>query len=607
LLSFILVAGGTLFAYGDGGDRFAYPHLDSGAGVYSGLTDEAIIEDLTRPPVNGAEYDGYIVKMADGASTDAELRRMKKFADDTIGDEIAVVDRPEEALKFADAEDIEVIEPNYKLTSFDFPQTDPVDPYYIDPRNHQWGIRYVNAASAWKAGYRGNGVNIAIMDTGIVSGHEDLYSDKILYQYDWVSGDTNAEDDNMHGSMVGGIIAADINNYVPGTANGVGMAGITDQSHLFIHKVLDSRGDGSVSDILYAYNEILESGERIDVINLSLGHEGYLKLEDEIIQKVIDKGIIVVAATGNNGADTDGTANAINYPAGYANVIGVGSVGMNGSVSDFSTKNKSVDVMAPGEFMVGLRYGTRNGYLVNTWERGGLHGTSFAAPVVAAAAVIAKQRDKSIDSGAFLTSLARSSRDAGPSGYDTSYGNGILDIDRLVNYLNTGVIRVTFNANGGQVGTGNKNVWPGGKYGSLPTPTRAKYGFLGWYTNKTGGTKVTSLSTVGSSPLTLYAHWQGGTTLGDLTVGKAKLSPAFSYKKTSYKLTLSKSQASVKITPVKVYKGAKMQIKVGSDKYKTKNSVTVKLNKGKKTTVYVKLSKKGIKTRIYKINIKRKK
>jgi uncharacterized repeat protein (TIGR02543 family) len=300
------------------------------------------------------------------------------------------------------------------------------------------------------------------------------------------------------------------------------------------------------------------------------------------------------------------------YPAAYDGVIGVGSIGKNGVVSDFSTKNKSVDVVAPGEMMVGLEYSTNNGYLVKYYRFGGrnnpLDGTSFAAPVVAAAAAMAKQRDKNIDANAFLTALKRTSRDAGASGYDTAYGNGILDIGRLVNYLNTKATKLTFNANGGTVGTKSKEVWAGGKYGKLPTPKRGKYGFGGWYTKKTGGKRVTDLSTVGSAAkVTLYAHWQTGTTLNDLKTSKGKLSPVFSYKKKSYKLTLTKAQASAKITPAKSYKGAKMSIKVGSGKYKTKNSATVKLKRGKQTTVYVKLSKKGIKTIIYKIKVTRKK
>jgi uncharacterized repeat protein (TIGR02543 family) len=608
LISLTLIIGSVSFVSAGTSGKIHYPDTSSVAEVNAGLSEKDIIEDLTSKPLKSAEYDGYIVKLNDGALGKIDASAMKRTAEKVIGDDIAVVNRLEDALKFADARDIEIIEPNYKLSALAFPQTDPADPYYA--ANYQWGIKYVNAKAAWQANYRGAGVHLAIIDTGIVSGHEDLGSDKIFSELDWVNGDYDASDDNMHGSVVGGIIAADTNNYALGSNDGVGMAGITDKVDLMIHKVLDYNGRGETSAVLSALYEILQDDNRVDVINLSLGSEGYSTTENDLIQQIIAKGTIVVAATGNNGLDTDGTANMMNYPAGLANVIGVGSIGQSGIVSGFSTKNSSVDVVAPGELMVGLRYETTDGYLVHYAdddEEYPLNGTSFAAPVVAAAAVIAKQRDKNIDAGAFLTALKRTSRAAGPPGYDTSYGNGILDIEKLINYLKTGALTATFDANGGSVGAKSKTVWAGGKYGTLPTPKRSKYGFEGWYTKKTGGVKITPLSVVGNSSVRLYAHWQGGTTLSDLKANAGKLSPAFSYKKRSYKLALTSKQSSVKITPVKAYKSAKMQIKTGSAKYKTKSSVTVKLKKGKQATVYVRLTGKGIKTTTYKITVKRKK
>lgn len=69
---------------------------------------------------------------------------------------------------------------------------------------------------------------------------------------------------------------------------------------------------------------------------------------------------------------------------------------------------------------------------------------------------------------------------------------------------------VTFNANGGTVGTKSKNVTIGKTYGTLPTPTRTGYDFDGWYTRESGGTKVTATTSVGTNPpTTLYAHWIG--------------------------------------------------------------------------------------------------
>lgn len=68
---------------------------------------------------------------------------------------------------------------------------------------------------------------------------------------------------------------------------------------------------------------------------------------------------------------------------------------------------------------------------------------------------------------------------------------------------------VTFDANGGTTPTASKNVTYASTYGTLPTPTRSGYAFLGWFTEQTGGTQITSSSTVGiAAAQTLYAHWE---------------------------------------------------------------------------------------------------
>ena len=78
---------------------------------------------------------------------------------------------------------------------------------------------------------------------------------------------------------------------------------------------------------------------------------------------------------------------------------------------------------------------------------------------------------------------------------------------------------VTFNANGGTVGTKSKSVTYGNTYGTLPTPTRSGYTFSGWYTSSSGGTKVTSSTKVSKSyNHYLYAHWTKKSTSGRVTV-----------------------------------------------------------------------------------------
>lgn len=81
---------------------------------------------------------------------------------------------------------------------------------------------------------------------------------------------------------------------------------------------------------------------------------------------------------------------------------------------------------------------------------------------------------------------------------------------------------LTYNANEGSVSPTSKSVAYGSSYGSLPTPTRANYNFLGWYTSSSGGTKVTSSTTMGAGNTTIYAHWERAYVAPKLTISEVK-------------------------------------------------------------------------------------
>lgn len=86
---------------------------------------------------------------------------------------------------------------------------------------------------------------------------------------------------------------------------------------------------------------------------------------------------------------------------------------------------------------------------------------------------------------------------------------------------------VTFDPNGGRVSPTSTAVTIGKKYGPLPTPNRYGYDFDGWYTEKTGGTKVTETTTVGKDPPTkLYAHWTAKNCLVALDANGGKIDTA---------------------------------------------------------------------------------
>ncbi len=172
----------------------------------------------------------------------------------------------------------------------------------------QWYIPQIHADEAWTV-TTGRDLTIASLDTGVSSGHPDL-AGKVVDQYNFVNNTNNAQDDNGHGTLTSGVMAANANN-------GVGIAGVCWGCKILALKVINAQGQGDSSDINRAIRYAADKGVR--VINMSLGgHERDQESEDAV-NYAWNKGVVVVASSGNtpNGKP--------NYPAGYDNSIAVGA------------------------------------------------------------------------------------------------------------------------------------------------------------------------------------------------------------------------------------------------------------------------------------------
>lgn len=164
----------------------------------------------------------------------------------------------------------------------------------------------------------GNGMIVAVLDTGVDYTHPDLGGGfgedfKVVGGYDFVNNDTDPMDDHGHGTHVAGIVAA----------NGK-LKGIAPDANITAYKVLDDRGGGTTSDIVAAIDRSIDPTNpyRADVINLSLGGPGDGQDPlSQAAQHAVDSGVIVVAAAGNAGPD----AKTIISPAAAEGVIAVGA------------------------------------------------------------------------------------------------------------------------------------------------------------------------------------------------------------------------------------------------------------------------------------------
>jgi len=151
---------------------------------------------------------------------------------------------------------------------------------------------YIGADYPQKLGYDGNGIKIAVIDTGIDYNHPDLLglgpNGKVIGGYDFVDNDKTPLDTNGHGTEVAGIIAAD------GT-----IKGIAPKAKLLAYRVSDTGESVSSDLIVKAIDQAIIDGA--DIINISLGVNKTNKIIDDSVNKAVNHGIVVVTAAGNNG------------------------------------------------------------------------------------------------------------------------------------------------------------------------------------------------------------------------------------------------------------------------------------------------------------------
>ena len=235
------------------------------------------------------------------------------------------------------------------------------------------GVELIQAPYFWTKS-RGQGIKIAILDTGCDINHPDLKG-RIIGGRNFTDDDNgdenNFSDYNGHGTHVAGTIAAE--------ENGAGVVGVAPEAELLIVKVLDGSGAGSYTGIISGLKYAIE--QNVDIISMSLGGPINNPLLHVTIIQAVSKGILVVCAAGNDG-DGDGTTDEYAYPGSYNEVISVGAVDLNRNSSRFSNSNKEVDLVAPGEKIL-------SAYLDGGYAT--LSGTSMATPHVSGALALIKQ------------------------------------------------------------------------------------------------------------------------------------------------------------------------------------------------------------------------
>ncbi|MDR3225131.1 MAG: S8 family serine peptidase [Clostridiales Family XIII bacterium] len=504
------------------GGAFAY--ADSGNGDNPDASELQAIRDVTTRPPGDAEADRYIVKIDSGRVDELDEDAVSDYTSSAYHD-IILVDQPEDALDFADPEIIESIEPDYKIFAMDFPEDGiPNDPYWADSEENQWyywnrtaTCASINASAIYRRGLDGSGVKVAVLDSGLQM-HSDFKRDYAANGLDFTGlgdGQTptpGAFDGYGHGTGVSSLIVA-------ATNNNSHIAGLTDGVDLVPYKILDDSGHGYLSTIYLGIEYMHKNGLLPDVMNLSVGTTSKTTpspAQNEIMNLAIQSGTIIVSSAANFGT-MSGSPDFVSYPAGYDNVITVANSTRDGKHNSISNENDTVDVSAPGTNIL---------FLNKSGGRSISSGTSYASPIVAGVAAALKQYDRTIDTGAFLelikkTSVKITDADAfsyNANGRSKSFGYGLIDAAAMFDYISSaGVHRVLLDPEGGQF-DGDESAleyYEAGTTAALPAKvTKASCLFDGWYLEGDPDTRYTALSpeiTAGLSPnqaIKLHAGWR---------------------------------------------------------------------------------------------------
>lgn len=335
------------------------------------------------------------------------------------------------------------------------------DPFYgtVNGIDYSWHLEMIHAEEAWEIQKADSSVIVAVVDNAVWGSHPDLMipgtrqyniltetagnsaPPSNISQDDPCSGMTNCYSYNWsHGTHCAGAIGAIKGNGtgIASIGSGVSVMGIscpgTDSEGLAVRN-----GFGGVT---YA----AEHGAR--VISLSWGSYTIAETEKAIIQSCIDKGIVIVAAAGNNGYKDQPL-----YPANLPGVISVASVNSDKQLSSFSNYGRWVSIAAPGGFVSNggkesfacifsttfcqSQYYRLNGVsgVINQYYDG-MYGTSMATPVVSGLCALLLSADTSLDSYLMREVLISSSQDLNTAnGKSIQIGSGIIDASAALKAL----------------------------------------------------------------------------------------------------------------------------------------------------------------------------
>jgi type VII secretion-associated serine protease mycosin len=277
-------------------------------------------------------------------------------------------------------------------------------------RDQQWVLDVFAMKDTWSE-TQGEGVTVAVVDTGVDGSHPDL-TGQVLKGKDFTGGGNAQEDVVGHGTRMASLIAA----HGHGAGNASGMIGLAPKVKILPLRTLQKADDKNLDETWApAVRYAVDQGAK--VINLSFADEYSTTGIDgrDAISYAQAHDVVVVAGTGNNGGD-------VGYPAALPGVVAVGAVDKEANVWENSSTGKRVALTAPGVDILAANKNRAQGYSIAS-------GTSDATAFVSATAALVRAKYPDLTAGQVISRLIKSASFLGHEGLktpDEEYGYGII-------------------------------------------------------------------------------------------------------------------------------------------------------------------------------------
>jgi len=391
-LTGILIVG--LFVYLGLGSKSEKEYLPASIGrVLTALPDHILVKFKPDVPAQSRSE----ILSRHGLKENSEIKPLGVKLVSTLGKSYQnVIDD----LNRSDGASIEFAEPDYIVE----PGLIPNDPWFA---NWQKDKQQINAPVAWDTTTGSASLTLAIVDTGVNCGHEDL-AGQCLAGWNFYNNNNDTADVNGHGTAVAGVAAA-IGN------NGIGVAGNVWQSRLMPLRVSAPDGMAAYSAIASAIAYAADNGAKVVNNSYQTGGSATVRSAASYLKS---KGGLLVVSEGNYGSNT-----------GYSNspdIISVLAVDASDVIYSWSSFGADVDVSAPG--CTGATTLLSGGY-------GSFCGTSNSAPEVSGLLMLIWSVNPLLTPDQVQDILFRSAKDFGAPGWDRYYGWGRIDAQTAIDMV----------------------------------------------------------------------------------------------------------------------------------------------------------------------------